>query len=461
MKEIRIKVVVQAKKENVPGWPHINYGYDKKTEEIMSSVREYNDDAKFDVVKYTSPQQAEEAFEEDKKKYDGILLLLMTNWVKIDNFYAKHTDEMPIAIAGICYCGSGSLLESTIPMIRENNLPIPYCSSTNNMDIARLARTLVVNAKLKRTTVLVIKNVETQAKASKAKKCNSNSLMAEFNAVTKDQREVEAAKRFGCKFIVKSSKDLMDEFDAVSDEAAEPIVKKWTNGALGVVEPSAKDIVEGAKLYIALKKMVKENKANAVTVDCLSLSYQDEYGKNRHMYPCLSHFQMNNDGELGVCEADIDATMSCLISLYLAKKQGFVSDPVIDTSSDQIIYAHCVACRKVYGTNDARSCDYYIRSHAEDQLGASVQVIFPTGEKLTTFTMSNVNGWGSVHSAESVGNAGGDAGCRSKLVAKCNARAIMDNWMPQWHRVTVFGDYRTDIMNLFKLKGMRIVEEDK
>ena len=63
MKTVRIKVVVQSKKENVPGWPHINYGYDKKTEEIMSSVREYNPDATFDVVRYTSPSQAEEAFE--------------------------------------------------------------------------------------------------------------------------------------------------------------------------------------------------------------------------------------------------------------------------------------------------------------------------------------------------------------------------------------------------------------
>ena len=37
-KQIKIKVVVQAKKENVPGWPHINFGYDKDTEKIMSVV---------------------------------------------------------------------------------------------------------------------------------------------------------------------------------------------------------------------------------------------------------------------------------------------------------------------------------------------------------------------------------------------------------------------------------------
>ena len=51
-KQIKIKVVVQAKKENVPGWPHINFGYDKETEKIMSVVRAYNPDAEFDVFKY-------------------------------------------------------------------------------------------------------------------------------------------------------------------------------------------------------------------------------------------------------------------------------------------------------------------------------------------------------------------------------------------------------------------------
>ena len=43
-KTVKIKVVVQSKKENVPGWPHINFGYEKETEKIMRCVREYNPD---------------------------------------------------------------------------------------------------------------------------------------------------------------------------------------------------------------------------------------------------------------------------------------------------------------------------------------------------------------------------------------------------------------------------------
>lgn len=437
-KQIKIKVVVQAKKENVPGWPHINFGYEKETERIMSVVRAYNPDAEFDVFKYNSKDEAAAVYESDKATYDGVLVLLMTNWIRLDEFYARESkDGIPCAVADVPFCGSGSTLSGTSPMIRNEKLPVPLEASTDYADIARLARTLVVNAKLKQTTVLVVKND------------------------VENEIESAAEKRFGIKFINKTAADLMAMFDSTDDNEAAAMAEKWTGGAVKTVEPSHSDIIESAKIYLAIKKMIKETGADAVTIACLELSYNDVYGKSRHMYPCLSHFQMADDGELGVCEADIDSTVSSLITLYLTGKHGFVSDPVVDTSSNEIIYAHCVACRKVFGVSSSKVCDYYIRSHAEDQLGASVQVIFPAGEKLTTINMSNADSWACIHSSVSVGNAGGDAGCRSKLVASCNARALLENWMPMWHRVTVFGDYRQDFINLFKLKGLNICEEDK
>ena len=437
-KQIKIKVVVQAKKENVPGWPHINFGYEKETERIMSVVRAYNPDAEFDVFKYNSKDEAAAVYESDKATYDGVLVLLMTNWIRLDEFYArKSRDGIPCAVADVPFCGSGSILSGTSPMIRNEKLPVPFEASTDYADIARLARTLVVNAKLRQTTVLVVKNdVENDVESA-------------------------AEKRFGIRFVNKTAADLMSVFDSIDDGEASALAGKWTGEAVKTVEPSHSDIIESAKIYLAIKKMIKETGADAVTIACLELSYNDVYGKSRHMYPCFSHFQMADDGELGVCEADIDSTVSSLVTLYLTGKHGFVSDPVVDTSSNEIIYAHCVACRKVFGVSSPKICDYYIRSHAEDQLGASVQVIFPAGEKLTTVNISNTNNWACIHSSVSVGNAGGDAGCRSKLVASCNARALLENWMPMWHRVTVFGDYRQDFINFFRLKGLDICEEDK
>ena len=263
-KQIKIKVVVQAKKENVPGWPHINFGYEKETERIMSVVRAYNPDAEFDVFKYNSKDEAAAVYESDKATYDGVLVLLMTNWIRLDEFYArKSKDGIPCAVADVPFCGSGSTLSGTSPMIRNEKLPVPLEASTDYADIARLARTLVVNAKLKQTTVLVVKND------------------------VENEIESAAEKRFGIKFINKTAADLMAMFDSTDDNEAAAMAEKWTGGAVKTVEPSHSDIIESAKIYLAIKKMIKETGADAVTIACLELSYNDVYGKSRHMYPCL------------------------------------------------------------------------------------------------------------------------------------------------------------------------------
>jgi hypothetical protein len=73
----KIKVVVQAKKKDVPGWPHINYDYEKETQSVLN-VLSQNTDMEFDVFKYTHVSQAETAYPDDLKKYDGVLVCSYT-----------------------------------------------------------------------------------------------------------------------------------------------------------------------------------------------------------------------------------------------------------------------------------------------------------------------------------------------------------------------------------------------
>ena len=39
----------------------------------------------------------------------------------------------------------------------------------------------------------------------------------------------------------------------------------------------------------------------------------------------------------------------------LTGRPGYISDPVIDTSKNQIIYAHCVASNRAFGPDGARA----------------------------------------------------------------------------------------------------------
>ena len=434
----RVKIAIQYMPAGQPCWPYIDFDYEKEFGRIYPILREANPDAQLDVSWYTARAQAEADWEEDKRTYDGVLVLMMTNWEGVDEFYLEKSKEgFPVIVADVPFCGSGSILIGTAVIVREQNLPVPVIATRDYRRIAEAIRLFGVLARMKAARILVV---------------NNNPNLAVQKA---------AEERWGVTFINRTSADLMKLFGEVDLAQARATADRWEKEAVGILETTDADVLESAQLYHAIMAMKEETRADALTIDCLQLSYSGAYDKSRHMYPCLSFYQMGNDGEIGICEADVNSTISAMLTLYLTGRPGYVSDPVLDTCASQITYAHCVACRKVFGAHDPRTCQYYLRSHAEDNKGASVQIVFPSGEDLTNINIDHVAGKACIHSSRSEGNAFIEGGCRSKLVAHAEARNLLENWMPMWHRVTVFGDYRDAFLALFRMKGLKVLEEDK
>ncbi len=440
MRNTLVKVVAVVAEKGEAGWPCVDWPYEKELNRIMSVVREMNADMTFDVVSYSTPEQAKADYEADLKKYDGVLVLEMTCWKYVEQFYMEQAAEgLPTIVADVLFYGSGSTLAVASQLIRNQKLPVPLISTADYREIGQAVRCFDAIRRMKEARILVVGNKD-------------------YRVEEEGQERFE--KLWGCTFINCKGAELNQYFAQASDEEAQTIAQQWMDEADNVYEPTREEIVRSAKLHIAIRNMMKAHDCNAVTLDCLNLSYENQYMDNKHMYPCLSHYEMLRKGTVAVCEADAYSTVSSLLIQFMTGRPGFVSDPAIDTSSDQITYAHCVACTKVFGIHDARTCRYNIRSHAEDRRGASVQVIFPAGEKLTTI-QSFPDKTASIHSSVSVGNCSLEEGCRSKLVASANAEKLLEQWSPSWHHVTVFGDYRKVFGYLFKMKGIQILEEDK
>ncbi len=66
-----------------------------------------------------------------------------------------------------------------------------------------------------------------------------------------------------------------------------------------------------------------------------------------------------------------------------------------------------------------------------------------------------------IHTGKTTRNVDEPKACRTKLAAKANAERILDNWGMGWHRVTVYGDWRKQVMDLATLLGIEVFEEDK
>jgi len=114
--------------------------------------------------------------------------------------------------------------------------------------------------------------------------------------------------------------------------------------------------------------LLQRYKARAITVDCLNLFYTGKLPA----HPCLGFCHLNNDGLIGACEGDLPSTTIMLLATYLLGRPGYISDPVIDTSKNQIIYAHWVAPTKVFGPAGPAN-PYRIRNHPADRKGTVIQ----------------------------------------------------------------------------------------
>ena len=149
-----------------------------------------------------------------------------------------------------------------------------------------------------------------------------------------------------------------------------------------------------------------------------------------------------------------------LAMTYLVGQPGFISDPVIDTSKNQIIYAHCVAPTKVYGPKGTRN-PYHIRSHSEDRKGAAVRSLLPLGVMTTTIKVHPGRKEMVFHQGKAVANLDDDKACRTKLAVEVrDIRKLMGEWDRWgWHRVTYYGDQRAAVEAFSALAGLTLVVE--
>ncbi|MCI8442813.1 MAG: hypothetical protein HFG27_09815 [Provencibacterium sp.] len=437
----KIKLVMQAKPENVAGWPHINFNYEQAAEQIVSALQARMPQAEITALVCSDPEAARAALPEDKKNYDGIVLITATNNPTVHNVYLDAaTTDFPLVIAGLPHAGDGAFL-NVATRVRKQKLPVATVSSMDYGDIAETAQLIELLKKLKEESILIFSD-DTQ------------------NGMFREAKRTMLKNHWGIDTVLLSGSDLQAAYDSISEKQARPLAEKWAKNAIRVVEPDAAELIKSARLYHALQEMKEKNGCTAVTVDCLSLFYS----KRMQAYPCLSFFEMLNNGQVGICEADIDSVLTTMIAVYGCGRPGFVSDPVLDTSSGQIIYDHCVCSNRMLGYQDARASEYYIRSHAEDQKGASVQTLLPLNLPVTTVKLNAGDNAFSIHTGMAVGNVSLDRGCRTKLAAQANVENIIDRWDMEvfgWHKVTLYGNWRAKLLNLARLKGMTIYDEDR
>jgi hypothetical protein len=261
-------------------------------------------------------------------------------------------------------------------------------------------------------------------------------------------------KHFGMSFKFFTGPEFKDAFHAVDEREARKEADEFVRGALRVVEPSPKEILDGLRFYLALHNMLKQEKANALTIDCFgTLAANTLPG-----YPCIAWSKFNDAGLYGVCEADLDSTITQMLVTSYSGMPGFVSDPVFDTSRNEVIHAHCVSATKMKGANGPAS-PYIIRNHLETNEGAVLQVLMPSNETVTVARFTGPARF-LISTAEVTGPVDSDRGCRSQIRTRVSdAGKWLQSFGSGLHRVVFYGDHVRDIERMGRLMGFEVAHE--
>jgi len=246
-------------------------------------------------------------------------------------------------------------------------------------------------------------------------------------------------------------------FAAISDADAQAETDRWIKAATAVVEPSKEDVFKSCKLALAFEKMLDEEDATVMTVDC----YGTMWDKTIKLpaYPCLGFSRLNSMGLGGICESDLHSAMTHIIFQGLCGKPGFISDPTMDESTNAIILAHCMGTVNMDGPAKPPA-PYKLRTVMERQEGVVPHVSMEVGRKVTQALLVGTElllyFTGEIVEAPDV-----DRGCRTKITVKIDGSAekLWKNWSHGLHRSTCYGDIAKDLERFCRFAKINLVNE--
>jgi L-fucose isomerase-like protein len=262
------------------------------------------------------------------------------------------------------------------------------------------------------------------------------------------------AKRYGTNFKYVGGRELQVAFDSADPKQARKETEVFTRAALRVVEPRPEEIYSGLRFYLGLRNMMREEGANAFTIDCFGTLRANTLPG----YPCIAWSKLNDAGLYGVCEADLHSTMTQLLLTSYTGVPGFVSDPVFDASRNEVIHAHCVSATRMKGPAGPAS-PYIIRNHLETNEGAVLQVMLPAGETITVARFAEP-GHMLVSTAEVIGPGDNQRGCRTQIRTRvADANRWLRNYGSGLHRVIFYGDHVRTVEMLGRMLAYRVTQE--
>jgi hypothetical protein len=473
-KKMRIRILYSLHEpvQQRPDWPNIGFDFNPVMDKINTALTKNFPDFEFIPTMAKGPEEAEKIAQKDvQDSIDGYIVYQMNCWNKVVQSFAKT--GKPVLYADFQFGGSGGFLVYNSTLLRANTQNVGFVASSNIEDLFAAVSCFkllkksasgsdfaaaVSNARIKATKLagnysLSPNNLKFLSPEEGIRQLSNSKILA-----VRNQNSEKAKPIMGIPVEYIPFSEVNNAWSAANKDEAAYVVERWKKSALSIIGVPPETLLTSASMYLGMKSVIKNHGANAITINCLG----GFYGGHIHAYPCLGFHELCNEGLIGACECDVSSTATMLAFTTMTNgRPGFISDPVIDTSKRQIIYAHCVAPNKMFGPM-GESNPFRILTHSEDRNGASVQSVLPLNYLTTTLQINNDRKEILFHQAIARDNDADDRACRTKLCAEPlgdieKLFTMWDKW--GWHRVTFYGDLKEPVFAMAETMGWKVIEE--
>jgi hypothetical protein len=470
---IRILYALHAPQQPGPDWPNQGFDFAPVMDRVNRELARRCKGIEFVTATATGPEQAKQILAADQTAggIDGYLVYQMNCWNQVVQTLA--TSGKPVLYADFQFGGSGGFLVYNAAFLRSRAPNVGFVASSDLEDLAEAVNCFRLVQAGGSTADFVKATAEVRARRTPRAgqsgglpddlQClGTDDCLRQMKAsrilVVRDQTAGDEPGVAGIPVQRVPFSELNEAWKRADPDAARAVADQWEKTARRVEGVSRATLETSAAMYLAEKAVMKQHGANAITINCLG----GFYGGHIHAYPCLGFHQLLNEGLVGGCEGDVRSAATMVIGSILTHgRPGYISDPVIDTSKRQIIYAHCVAANKAFGPQGAEN-PFEILTHSEDRQGASVRSLLPVGHLTTTLEFDPGRKEILFHRARAVANDPDDRACRTKLCAEPvgDLEKLFTQWDQWgWHRVTFYGDLRQPIFALAEALAWKVVEE--
>lgn len=354
-------------------------------------------------------------------------------------------------------------LTATLPIIPDAS---PSTFSARLDSIAAKIRLVRTVARLKGLRILCITDRPAMGEYEP-----TGSQTAEEGRETYERNYLQGLAALGTSLVVRPQQEMISRMEASSDGEAGKIARDWITKAADVKGTNEQEIRKSARLYLAMKSMLADYDADAITTEGYGIFMN--YPGGPIPSQGLPSSQFCTDGVVAASETLVDSLLTQQLGFWLTGSTGFNGDYIVDEGNGKAYIGHCECPFNPHG--DEERVPYVIRNlpqwpvDQQEKGGACVQVNLPAGGPVTVAKISVHDRRLSVFTGEAV--AGGElfAGwedllCRTKLAIATDARKLLENL--DWstfgnHRVVFYGDHRDHFKELATVMGYQVVEKDR